>query len=333
MSKNRLSYLLQRYQEGLCSKEELHELNQWYKSINFPIDEELPLQADEETKTKLADALLANFKAHKSVAVKHLETSPRKSFPWTRWAAIFVGFISVSIGAWLTIRHYTSKQAISDTALIALAETDPVRYVNLPDGSTVLLQPGSILDYTDGFSDQKRFVRLSGEAFFDVTRDEERPFTIQSHNLKTTVLGTSFSIRAYPNAADMAVTVATGKVHVEDENGFIAILTENKQVIYRTADEQKEEHEAEVDEVHRWIKQGMQFEGLPFHRIAEKLSKRYNLSIRFRNPDLEQCLITASFDGTEPIIDILKVICGTHNATYTFDQDSREVWIDGNGCS
>ena len=84
----------------------------------------------------------------------------------------------------------------------------------LSDGTRVWLNAESELEYPVAFSSEKREVRLSGEAFFEVARDEARPFYVMVGEVQTRVLGTSFNIKAYDDDTDIVTTLFTGKVEV-----------------------------------------------------------------------------------------------------------------------
>ena len=86
--------------------------------------------------------------------------------------------------------------------------------ITMNDGSRVYLNSSSTLSYPATFPSDKREVFLEGEAFFEVTRNENRPFVIRSGNLTTKVLGTSFNVNAF-DANNISVSVATGKVQVD----------------------------------------------------------------------------------------------------------------------
>jgi ferric-dicitrate binding protein FerR (iron transport regulator) len=83
----------------------------------------------------------------------------------------------------------------------------------------VKLNAGSILSYPKVFEDTLREISLTGEAFFDVVRNEKSPFIIHTGNITTRVLGTSFNIRAYPENKEIQVAVVEGKVKVRTESG------------------------------------------------------------------------------------------------------------------
>jgi ferric-dicitrate binding protein FerR (iron transport regulator) len=83
------------------------------------------------------------------------------------------------------------------------------------DGTTVKLFAGSTIRFPNTFSDEIREVYLDGEGFFEVTRDPNRPFIVNTKTLKTTALGTSFNVRTYENSNKCNVSLVTGKVKVE----------------------------------------------------------------------------------------------------------------------
>jgi ferric-dicitrate binding protein FerR (iron transport regulator) len=87
--------------------------------------------------------------------------------------------------------------------------------VHLQDGSYVQLFAGSELRYEEHFSSTNRHVYLSGKGFFKIAKDPNRPFTVYSHDIATTALGTSFTITAWPGKNDISVALHTGKVVVQ----------------------------------------------------------------------------------------------------------------------
>src|SRR5690606_4748296 len=103
----------------------------------------------------------------------------------------------------------------------------------LPDGSTVWLNSESQIQYADNFTGKTREIFLSGEASFDVKRDESKPFIVHTGSLATQVLGTSFNIRAYIEQTDIEVTVSSGKVSVSDSTGVIGELIRDQQLSYQ----------------------------------------------------------------------------------------------------
>ncbi|WP_163024732.1 FecR family protein, partial [Pseudomonas viridiflava] len=98
--------------------------------------------------------------------------------------------------------------------------------VNMPDGSTVILNNNSSISYPKVFG-VKRAVTLTGVGYFDIRHDLKKSFTVHTGNLSTVVLGTAFNIKAYDRDHEISVTVTRGKVSVLDSNAALAILTPN----------------------------------------------------------------------------------------------------------
>jgi len=98
----------------------------------------------------------------------------------------------------------------------------------LPDGTLVKLNSSSKLEFPNVFSDSIREVKLVGQAFFEVTRNEAVPFIVRTEKMDIQVLGTSFDILSYPNSDRFEVAVATGKVAVDSHKGYSEILTKTE---------------------------------------------------------------------------------------------------------
>jgi hypothetical protein len=90
--------------------------------------------------------------------------------------------------------------------------------IQLPDGSVVRLNSSSSLTYDKNFGKNIREVNLTGEAFFDVTKDSSHPFIIHTNVIDIKVLGTAFNVRSYPNDANTETSLIRGKVEVTVKN-------------------------------------------------------------------------------------------------------------------
>lgn len=106
--------------------------------------------------------------------------------------------------------------------------------VHLRDGSTVKMNSGSSIKYNDYFTDSSRVVYLTGEAFFEVAKDSNRPFKVITENSITTALGTSFNVKSQKLDNSIAVSLLSGKVSVEnliDSNIEKVIIEPGQQAI------------------------------------------------------------------------------------------------------
>ncbi|MDO3627766.1 FecR family protein [Mucilaginibacter sp. BT774] len=324
MEPQRLRYLLDQYHKGLCTPAEEQEINDWYHSIHID-DQQFQNLLNSAGQEKLADDMYNEFKSRTGAKIHSL--SSRK---WMmRAAAVLTGFCLLSGGYYLFNK---SKTISNGVALVTPSNTVENKFITLSDGSKVVLRHGSKLNYPASFSGNKREVELIGEAYFDIHHDDTKPFIIHTGKIKTTVLGTAFDIAAYPSQKKVVVTVTRGRVKVENDHKNAVILTPNEQVVYDNQTNAGQKNKVEATRTLTWASSDMVFDGVSFKSIAGLLSRRYQVSIDFKNPDLENCPITASFNGTESLKDILEILCTARGTTYKFENEQK-VTIDGNGCN
>lgn len=209
----------------------------------------------------------------------------------------------------------------------------PFQYVQLPDGSAVVLHRNSSIRYPDTFSGNKREVHLTGEAFFEITKNPEKPFFVYAGELVAKVHGTSFSIRATAEADDITVAVKTGKVSVFSQpNAPALLLTCNQQATFERS-HAKLVRSALKSPVLLNIpieEQAFTFSETPAAEVFETLGEAYGVHVAFDRNVLAHCSITATL-GDEPLENKLKWLCTILEAKYTIRQDS--ITITGNPCN
>ena len=210
-------------------------------------------------------------------------------------------------------------------------ETNGKRYIRLQDGSTVLLNEGSQLDYPAGFANNKREVTLSGEAYFDIRPDAKRPFIVHTGKINTTVLGTAFNIKAYPEQKQITVTVTRGKVKVGDNKKTFGVIVPNESIAVNTEINSFRLERVNADEALTWKKQYLVLDDISLEEAAVLIGNRYHVNISFSKEALENCRISATFLNNENLEQVLTVVTGVVDADYTL-QPNDEVIISGEGC-
>ena len=211
----------------------------------------------------------------------------------------------------------------------------------LGDGSTVKLNSESTITFPKEFDENKREIQLSGEAFFEIKRDPRRPFTVAAGDVRTTVLGTSFNVSAFPDK-DIVVTVSTGKVHVSAErsassqgkfldNQYVSeiVLTTGQQAIYHVSDENLTSREVSLDHYVGWKDGILTFEETPLGEVAEILQRWYDVEIQFNDDRLMSCAVTSTFKS-ETIDDVLEELKFIFKLSYTVD--NQKIAVSGKGC-
>lgn len=200
------------------------------------------------------------------------------------------------------------------------------REISLPDGSTVVLNENSELAYPEAF--EKRRVRLSGEAFFEVARLNGKTFIIDAEGATTTVLGTSFNVRAYPFEDEVEVSVNTGKValqRAEDKSPQL-VLEAGEAGVYDK--QRKVVEEVAVSNADFWKTGALEFDSIPLSTVVATLERHFNTRIEVANPKLLNCTFNGEYahPALKDILDALEYTMfldvKQKNGTYVLDGDA-----------
>ena len=252
-----------------------------------------------------------------------------KMRPW-RMVASMAAAVTVLVASWFYFQNTPSNIDAPDL-IFATTTANEKQEVKLPDGSRIWLNANSKLSYATAFTD--RNVSLEGEAFFEVERDEKRPFTITAGGAKTTVLGTSFNIRAYPEEAETEVTVQTGSVEVAPlavaKTTQPILLTAGLSGVYKKEKQQIEQRAAPVSNALAWQNKRLEFDYTPMSEVEIALERYFNIDIELSN----QALLNCDFDGTyndpklEEILEILQ-----YSLEAEIKKENKIYRLSGEGC-
>jgi ferric-dicitrate binding protein FerR (iron transport regulator) len=305
MSEENMHHLAKKWLEGTATEAEIKRLHEWYHD-----KEEAAVPMPDPTMEARIKKEISSFIA------------PKRSFAWAAIAAS----IMLLIAAWSLFRH-PGKETNMVQVYVPREHRDHLR---LPDSSEVWLNADSKLSYHE--QNGKRTVTLEGEAFFSIKSAAGRPFIVEAGKTTITVLGTSFNIKAYKNDPKVLITVATGKVQVQDNRKAPAILTANKQITLEPITGEIKQKEVNAIVYKSWIDGKFEVNNESFEEIANRLSRKYNVTFHFEHPEMLQCTFLASFDSNATLPLILNMLCRINNSTYTISEDKKEIYISGNGC-
>ena len=156
------------------------------------------------------------------------------------------------------------------------------RTITLEDSTTVILYPGSELQFPAFFSSRGRAVKLLGEGYFEVRRDSSRPFTVEAESVSIVVLGTSFNVRAYHGESTIETVLVTGKVML---NG--TVLQPNEMAIFNRKDQHIRIEHVEAD-IYQQRAQGMFiFDNKTLDEIMREFSLWYGFKYSFEDSVLQ----------------------------------------------
>lgn len=212
----------------------------------------------------------------------------------------------------------------------------------LSDGSTVVLQPNSSIQYPYTFQQDVREVHLEGEAFFEIAKDIQRPFLVYANDLVTKVLGTSFSVRAYDSEPNVIVEVRSGKVSVfpqvkeakkadvENPRKEGLVLTPNQQAVYTKEDSKLVKSLFENPTLLSTPeKQYFEFTDARMKDVFKAIEESYGVQIVYDEEAMVNCFLNASLTN-ESLQEKLRLICRATNASYEI-MDTHII-VYGKGC-
>jgi ferric-dicitrate binding protein FerR (iron transport regulator) len=240
-----------------------------------------------------------------------LSNNPHSKKPFSLYKVAAVLLIPIAIYSWFTlVNKSASPQVIS-----ALQEA---KDHSLTDGSLVSLNAGSEISFSEDFNESNRTVSLQGEAFFDVKRDEKKPFVIEGSLGSIQVLGTSFNVEARVNE-DMKVFVKSGLVKLfrlhNRDTVFTLLRAGEGGIIKQNSFEIVRLSEPEPDALF-WLSKKLNFKATPLKQVFKTLTKHYNIDFVFDEDVVQNCKLTAEFenDQIETILDVI-------SATFSFQME------------
>ncbi len=226
--------------------------------------------------------------------------------------------------------YFTDQKHLNKSSVISrFSRVKENRLIQLPDGSTVIVSPGSKLNYPSSFDGlAKREVYLDGQAYFDVKHNPSKPFIIYTGKLKTVVLGTAFEINAWSDESDIRVTVSRGKVKIQDENNrVLKIISPNQQITYNTLNENIIQKEVNLPEYLAWKDHDLLLSDVTISEASALLEDRFQVKILIGDDHLKSKRFTTTVLKEERIETILNSIAEFNDAKYTYDIDKSEVVI------
>ncbi|HVO73235.1 MAG TPA: FecR domain-containing protein [Ignavibacteriaceae bacterium] len=196
------------------------------------------------------------------------------------------------------------------------------REINLADGSKVLLNSGSILQFPGSFDKKERKITLKGEAFFSVAKDG-RPFIIFTDNAAVTVLGTKFNVRARGGKTE--VYVKEGKVNLARQNLKKTSVVLSKGELSRIIENEVPAPpvKSDPDPQLGWMAGKLVFDRTPLPEITDELERFYDVRITLSGNSLSSYSLTGSFNSRN-IEDVLKMICLALDLEYSKASESGD---------
>jgi len=230
------------------------------------------------------------------------ETVERSTPAWLKIAASALIFIVAGLGSWYTVKN------LSDTSH-EIVSADTVKHITLPDGTDVWMNSNTTISVDGDFGEGERKIALSGEAYFEVSKDKNNPFIITSGEITTRVVGTSFQV-SHQMGESVNVTVTEGKVLVA-RAGLSSVLLETGEIaVYDVVSETLRKDENEDLNFLAWQTGIIRFRAESLKEVCAFLRRHYKADVRLVDSALAQKKVTTVFDHVN-VDEALSILSAT----------------------
>jgi transmembrane sensor len=313
--------LIIKFLAGEASEDERIELDTWRNSD--PLHEQNFLQSQALWKQSQQTEQHIDTDAAWLTVKRKLKTS-RAEKTFSMYLKIAAAILLVCSAGWYAIAILYNPMIQVQTAMNEQKE------VILPDGSVVSLNEGSTLRYPKKFNRDTRTVSLTGEAFFDITKNPKQPFVITSAQAITEVLGTSFNLNVPKGSHTAILNVITGRVRFAPINntGGVIVTAGEKAEIDEAGNATKKG--AVIENEFAWKSNKLVFTDDTLKEVFTILETYFNIKIVVENPTILNCHFTGTFikPNREQVLDII-----SKSLQLNYTRKGKTVTITGKGCS
>ena len=190
----------------------------------------------------------------------------------------------------------------------------------LSDSTIVWLNAESSITYPIQFAANSRNVRISGEVYFDVMRNTNQPFVVETHGTKVKILGTEFNINAYKEGDGIFTTLIEGSVVVGNQFGKTIVIKPNEQAMSNNSLDITV-RKVDINHVIDWRYGKLDFEDEPLVDILEELARWYDLKIFYESDELKNFEFTGGIDRYEDLGKLLKLFEMTKSVQFYVKDD------------
>ena len=337
---NRFYDLLGRKLAGECEAAELEELEsilQRHPEVQLFYNQ-IITHASEVSAIDIETA----YVAHQVKMYPQREPEKKKGVvSLLKWSLVAASVIAVLGLTWLVLKK--DNQVADNKQTIVASGSDSRSTMTLPDGSIVRLNAKSKVSYAEGFGKTTREVFLTGEAYFEVTHNEQIPFIVHTGEADIKVLGTKFNVRNYSNEHKMEAALLTGSIeltlHADTEHKILLKPSDKIIVKKNAAGDSTTRHTTGNKDVEltsikvqdsvivetSWLNDKMAFVDKPFAEIALDLERQFDVHIEFKNEEVSLYKYTGVYDEENPA-DILKILQMIKPFQYTINNKQITIY-------
>ena len=322
-----INELIAKYLAGEATPDEAIMLDEWSSASAGNLawlnesKKAFGIKDTEVDTAKMFSAILAQIEPE---AGKEAKVIPIK--PFFTPLRIAASLVVISLVGILAAVYTRSDKTLPDQQIASL---DDVKETRLADGTKVALNKNTKLTLIGGFNGKERKLKLEGEAFFEVTHDDTKPFVIDAGGVLIKDIGTAFNVKANPESDSVFVYVTEGIVDMSSETSTLK-LEQNESAVYVRSAGQLIALSMIESNINSYHTKMFSFKAKKLSEVIETINGVYGYMIRLENNNLSDCRITVDFNNESPET-IVAII--TETLGLTFHRTNEGIYlIEGSSC-
>ncbi|MDR1090704.1 MAG: DUF4974 domain-containing protein [Prevotella sp.] len=295
--------------KGEYSEETKKKFYRWFFSSNAKLEKEealvnqwneIDIEADSSTRDSY-NKVIANL----GIESKKKQNLELRYKLLRIAAAIFIPVISIISAYWYV--QSSDRQPVEFVE--HFTPNSNIETINLPDGSSVTVNCGSIIIYPRNFTNKSREIFLSGEAKFTVIPDKKRPFIVKTNDMNIEALGTVFNVSSYAENSQTVATLVDGKVRVDmKKSKKDYVLDPLQQVVFDRKTGKSFSQRAKIDLELAWEEGHLVFRNASIEDIMQEIQRKYDVRIYANYKEIKNEKLTVRFNNDEPVEEIFKTL-------------------------
>lgn len=329
MKRKSIEHIIRQFFENRFSKVTMQKFAWWM--VNSPDEEQTKDAVMQELWEESVGSLDINTLSDLNKI--RAQIHPKKN----RWhmvksiAAASIAIIPIISVLYILLRNNNHDN--QNGMIVVSAPYGQIMEIMLEDSTSVVLNSGSSLIYPEHFANNSRQLFLTGEATFDVHRDVDRPFVVETPCFKVQALGTKFEVDAYSDSRTLTTTLLEGKTKVMLHDAFCQTnekeyyLEPNQSFRINKVTGDVSIEEVDTERQMSWTQGDMIFEGNSFKSILETMERKYGVVFICEHLELMDGVYYAKFRSEETVNDVLDVLNQlSHHYKYKIDSDTIFIY-------
>lgn len=245
-----------------------------------------------------------------------------------KWLTDFGEFVSINSKnlSFIASDNFDYKKISNYKLYIPKGKT---YHLTLIDGTEIELNSNSIISFNNSTISEQRNVTLTGEAFFDIYHNKERPFVVKASDAIITVFGTEFNISNYPANNFVTTTLINGSVKISNSTGN-EILRPGEQATISTGDNYINVQQANIQETVAWMSGRMIFRNETLESLLPKLNQWFGIKFIIENESLKKFHFTGTLKKQNDLTHFLQILKYTEGIDYQVEQEEVRLFINKN---